>query len=682
MSHPASPPTNEGWLAGLRRLAGADLALLRRHRRFAIAVSGALFIPALYALIYLASMWDPSARTSALRAGLVNGDAGVVYRGAAVNMGDEVTQTLLRQGLFRWQRHDDEEAARRAVRRGELSFAVLIPRDFSELAVPGREAGAARLVIYTSEGNSYSAAGFARRFAPELAHRVNESLNEQRWRLVLESAEGSKLSLATLRARVGQLHEGSRQLAEGLHTARGGTAELGTGLARAGEAAQQLRRGSAQLADAGSQLSTGWRQLAGGLRTLDGHRPAAADLELLRGGAQRLVQGQTELGQGLAALQGGTRQLRDGARALQDASAPIPLVGDDLADGARQLADGAGQLGLALAQAREGSQRLVTGAQQLQTGVQAMTGGFAQFSGSLHQIVAALPEDGRIEALAQGAQQLGGGALAMGDGLRRLQTGQGQLQGGLARLEAGGSQLRDGLALLADALPRDVQVPEGSARGLADSVEPRLEVVAPVGHDGAGFAPNFVPMSLWVGAVMAALLFNLRRLPDHAAHLPRPVQVAGKLAWPAGVVLGQSAVMLAMLTLLLELRVADMAPFVVTVVAASLTFLAILFMLIRWFGDLGKVLGIILLIVQISSAGATLPIELATPFFQTLHPYLPFTWVVRAFRASMFGAYDGQWLSHWAVVAGCGAAALAGATLLGRWKVIEASAYHPGIEID
>jgi len=126
----------------------------------------------------------------------------------------------------------------------------------------------------------------------------------------------------------------------------------------------------------------------------------------------------------------------------------------------------------------------------------------------------------------------------------------------------------------------------------------------------------------------------------------------------------------------------DLGPFIVTVTAASLTFLMILFMLIRWFGDLGKVLGVILLIVQLSSAGATLPIELATPFFQTLHPYLPFTWVVRAFRASMFGAYDGQWLAHWAVVAGSGAVALVAATLIGRWKVIPAADYHPGIEID
>ena len=225
-------------------------------------------------------------------------------------------------------------------------------------------------------------------------------------------------------------------------------------------------------------------------------------------------------------------------------------------------------------------------------------------------------------------------------------------------------------------------MPEGSARGLADSVEPELEIAAPVGNDGAGFAPNFVPMSLWVGAVSAALLFSLRRLPDSALGLHRSAQVAGKLVWPVAVVLGQSAVMVAMMRGVLDIRVHALVPFLATVTAASLTFLLILFALIRWFGELGKVLGVLLLIVQLSSAGATLPIELTTPLFQAIHPYLPFTWVVRAFRASMFGAYDGQWLTYWGVVAGCGATALLGATLAGRWRVIPAADYHPGIELD
>jgi putative membrane protein len=669
---PSSSAAPSGWRTGLWRLIEADSALLRRQRRFAIAVFGALFIPALYALIYLSSLWDPSARTGALRAGLFNGDAGAVYRAAPINMGEEVVQTLMRQGAFRWERRDDEADARQAVRRGELSFAVLIPRDFSAQALGGREAGAAQLLIYTSEGNSYSAAGFARRFAPELAHRVNESLNEQRWKLVLESAEGSKISLETLREHVGELREGTRQ-------ARSGSTELQQGLTRAAEAALTLRRGSAQLADGSSQLASGWRPLAGGLRQLDAHRPATADLDGLRLGAQRLVLGQQDLGRGLDQLHDGSERLRDGAQALQQAATPIPLLGDSLAEAAQALELGAVQLHGGLGQARDASQRLTTGAQQLQSGVHALATGAAQHAGALHQLVTALPDDSRIDALASGAQQLGSGALALGDGLRRLQAGSTQLGQGLGQLETGSARLHAGLARLADALPRDLQVPEGSARGLADSVEPRLEVVAPVGSDGAGFAPNFVPMALWLGAVMAALLFNLRRLPDHAAALPRPVQVAGKLAWPVAVVLGQSAVML---TGLLGLRVTEPVAFLLTLGAASLTFLAILFLLIRWFGDVGKVLGIILLIVQLSSAGAALPIELATPFFQALHPYLPFTWVVRAFRASLFGAYDGQWAAHWAVVAGCGSVALLGATLAGRWKVVAPEDYHPGIEID
>ena len=62
--------------------------LLARDGRFATAVAGALFIPALYALIYLSSMWDPSTRTGALRAGLVNEDTGVVADPSALGVAD------------------------------------------------------------------------------------------------------------------------------------------------------------------------------------------------------------------------------------------------------------------------------------------------------------------------------------------------------------------------------------------------------------------------------------------------------------------------------------------------------------------------------------------------------------------------------------------------------------------
>ncbi|HOS87530.1 MAG TPA: hypothetical protein PLT46_10410, partial [Burkholderiaceae bacterium] len=46
----------------------ADLALLRRSRMLRLAVLAVSMVPAVYALIYLSSVWDPNAKTSALPA--------------------------------------------------------------------------------------------------------------------------------------------------------------------------------------------------------------------------------------------------------------------------------------------------------------------------------------------------------------------------------------------------------------------------------------------------------------------------------------------------------------------------------------------------------------------------------------------------------------------------------------
>ncbi|MFN9103202.1 MAG: hypothetical protein ACK5WT_10835, partial [Betaproteobacteria bacterium] len=63
-----------------RQVLAAEWTLLRRHRRLALAFAGVVFVPALYAYIYLASVWDPASHTGSLPAALVNLDAGASYR--------------------------------------------------------------------------------------------------------------------------------------------------------------------------------------------------------------------------------------------------------------------------------------------------------------------------------------------------------------------------------------------------------------------------------------------------------------------------------------------------------------------------------------------------------------------------------------------------------------------------
>ena len=206
----------------MRQVLGYEWLLLRRHRKLALAFTGLLFVPALYALIYLWGMWDPASHTRDLPAGLVNLDTGARYHERDLNLGAEALLAIERHGQFAYRRLDDALEARRLVRTGELAFMLEIPADFSRSALPGELPGAAKLRIYTSEGNNYSSAGLARRFAPEVAQRVNTMLNEARWELVLSSTAGSQRNLQTLRTALGDLQEGATGL-----KAKLGLAEIG-----------------------------------------------------------------------------------------------------------------------------------------------------------------------------------------------------------------------------------------------------------------------------------------------------------------------------------------------------------------------------------------------------------------------------------------------------------------------
>jgi putative membrane protein len=670
------------WWASVVAVLRLEVLLLRQHRRLAAACVGLLFVPALYALIYLYAVWDPAAHTRALPAGLVNADTGARYRDRELNLGQDVLEAIERHGQFSYRRYTNAEAARRDVRDGRLAFLLEIPPDFSRQAVPGEREGAAKLSITTSEGNNYSAAGLARRFAPEVAQRVNTMLGEARWELVLSTAAGSQRNLQTLHLALADLHQGAGDLSQGLRKAGEGSVQIAKGTEGAAEAAQRLRGGAAQLAEAAPQLAGGVRQVGPLLRGLEARRPSDAELQALRTGMRQLTEGQRELGEGLGTLAAGSGRLGEGLATYRTALDDVPLFGGRLQEGLEPIEDGARQLATGLEAAREGSGRLLAGALRADEAVAGLVEGTQRAGQALAQLGQRLPEEQRLDAFVDGSRELSRGSDALASGLRQLATGQDTLQSGLLRLADGAGRLDTGLELLRRSLPVAVDSPGGSARGLAASVEPVIDVLAPVPNNGTALTPNFVPLALWVGAVMTAFLMHWRRLAEPVAALPHSAQVAGKLALPLAMVLVQALLMLAMLVGVLHVPVPRPGPFVLTLLVASATFLLLVFALVRLLGDLGKVVAVLLLIVQVSAAGALLPIELSDEAFQAVHPYLPLTWVVKAFRASLFGAYGGDWLPALARVMTFGAVALLLALLVRGWRAVPLAQWRPPLDIE
>jgi putative membrane protein len=609
-------------------------------------------IPALYAFIYLSSMWDPASKIDLLPVGLVNLDQGVEYRGQVFNAGWEVAATLRKKQTFGFQDFALEEDARAQVRRGALAFALVIPRDFSSNAIPGQEAGAGKLVVYTSEGNNFESALLARNFARELGHDVNESLNERRWKLVLLNAAGSQRSVERLRDGVDQLRSGAHELSKGMQPLVSG--------------ARQTAAGAQRFNGAVDQLSSGMRQLGSGLRTMDAKHPRNSELDRIKTGAEQLAAGHTELAKGMTELQAGSQVLRSGVGSLRDQTRDSLLVPARVSESLEPLYAGMSQLDSGLQAAAEAQGKLGDGAETLSAGVLALSAGVRSMNQGLRSMVQKLPEDSQLDELERGSETLVTGTQALSEGAQVVRLG--------------ADRLGMGLDLLANSLPADVDKPDGSAQGLANSVRPAMEVEAPVPNSGSAFAPNIIPAALWLGAGVAAFLIHVRFLPKHAQHFSAPAKLAGKLAIPTLIVLLQAALVYATVTWGLHIHIARPGLFGLALALSSVTFLFIVIALTRLLGDAGKAAAMIFLAVQLSSSGGVLPVELSGTLFSEISPWLPLTWVVRAIKISMFGAYDGAWQHPMLIIASTLGLALASACWLGRWRYVRPAAMRPAVD--
>ena len=634
------------------RLARLEAGFFVRYPKLLLGGLVVALIPALYVLIYLSSVWDPASKTGDLPVAIVNLDRGLEYRGQAFNVGRDVARRLRAKPAFGYLDFTDEPEARHLVRRGVLAFALIIPADFSSNAVPGARVGAGKLEVYTSEGNSYPSAGLARRFAEDLGREVNQSLNEQRWALVLADAAGSSRDLQRLHGGLVQLRKGAKELVGGAQqTARGAEAVSG---------------GASKLEQGVSQVDIGSHELENGLRTLFDKRPRNSDLQRLEDGAQALAAGHDELGKGLVQLQQGVQRMQKGVAGFREEANDSLFVGSQIVEGLDQLGDGTTGLETGLKTAVVSQQKLAEGSTQLATGVKALANGVRAFNGGLGSIISQLPDDAKIDDLVTGANSLTAATVS--------------LKGGTQKVAAGAQHVAGGLELLESALPASVRAIEGNAQGLANSVQPAIEVDAPVQNNGSGFAPNIIPGALWLGASLAAFLFHLRTLPRSASRYSALARMLGKFLTPMGVVLLQAFLIWVTVLCIERIETVDSAWLFVTVAGASVTVVMMVNALTRAFGDGGRALALVLLAVQLSSSGGLLPVELSGGFFAQISPYMPITWVVKALKASLFGAFEGDFQHSLQLLAFAGLAAGLMACYVGRWRYVKPAALRPTLD--
>jgi len=639
-------------LRQIYRIARLELLSVFSQTQWLVTTCVVSVIPAMYLLIYLSSMWDPASHTRSLRVGLVNQDKGYTYRDQMVTMGGELVSRLMRKADLGYFPLATPDKARELVKSGELAFAIIIPPDFSALALPARMADEGRLEIYASAGNNYQTYLIAKKYAEELDAELNQALNEQRWKFVLTSSMASN-----------DLFE----LKSALTKIQSGTQELNTGLQSVHRNSGRITQGVSQLSDEVNKLTTGSQQVAQSLRSMEVALPPSEDVRRLRIGAEELAVGHLEFDKALGNLHAGSVRLYQGVDQFKQSQSSVPFFSTGLLEAIDPLHTGLHDLREGIVRAQSGHTQLTTGSESIRDSVKTLAFGVRDLRAGLRQMIVKLPENAQLAQLGQSATDLA--------------SAQSELEHGLMRISDGGVFLQSSTQLLLNRMPTQVNLIEGSPEGLAHSVVSELKVVSQVNHLGAAMVPNVIPVAIWLGAGIAVFLIRGRHIALLARRYSSGAKLWGKAVVPLCIVGLQSLLSMGLLTLWFGLQVDHLLAWISLILCTAISFVFVLLMFIKLTGDLGKALAMLLLALQISASGGVVPIELSSEFFSTLSPWLPMTWVVQGLKAAMFSAYAGDWLrpliQTLALTVICALITMA----VGRWQYCRVSRLRPMLDL-
>lgn len=157
---------------------------------------------------------------------------------------------------------------------------------------------------------------------------------------------------------------------------------------------------------------------------------------------------------------------------------------------------------------------------------------------------------------------------------------------------------------------------------------------------GTAVAPFYTTLALWVGGLLLTAL--IKTSPDDREEFknaPLTQKYFGRylIFW----LMGQIQAVITVLGDIYLLKIYCVHPgiFMLTASLVSFAFTLLIYTLTLSFGDVGKALAVVLVVIQIAGSSGTYPIELLPSFFRNVYIYFPFPYAINAIRECVSGFY-------------------------------------------
>lgn len=680
-----------------------DLSRIRGSVVALIVAVGLVIVPTLYAWFNIAGSWDPYGNTGNLKVAVANSDDGYMSDliPVRVNIGDTVVSALRENDQLDW-RFVSESDAVEGVRSGEYYAAVVIPENFSSrmMTVFSSEAEHAEIVYYENQKANAIAPRVTDKAASTVRQQIDETFAKTisdvglaTTSSLLEFMDGDQIAayagnlsgtlagaITTLRDASGSVDEfaGLLQSSTGLLDS---TSDLMASAGAANENTEALvgdaKTGLSGMHDA---LDAAVAAINQSLKDSAGDYDAAAKaIDEAFGAADAHVSlTVTQLRDASADVAKRASDMRDVQdnilaveRDVEGSNLPEKLKAElvqkiDIV--ANTVGNVANQQELLAKHLSDAAASLETGAADARAKAQAVKDGIAEAKGSIGGVKdsynATLKQ--QISDLSDAVADVARRGSDMADDLGATVTDLSHAASALSDDLVGAHEVLAGasadLVSAADDLQRlkeglDTAVTSGDldrvreligsdpaalADALAAPVALDRQAVYHIKNYGSAMAPFYTTLSIWVaGIVLAAMLkANVDEADVKALGNPRLHELyLGRYAFFALLAFAQATLVCAGDLLFFGIQCEHPFQFMLVGWLAGFVFSNMIYTLTVSFGDIGKAIAVVLLVMQVAGSGGTFPIEMTADFFQAVYPFLPFTHAINAMHAAMAGAY-------------------------------------------
>ena len=590
-----------------------------------IIIIAVIIIPVLYSFFYLKAFWDPYGNLHDMNIAIVNLDEGDNDE----NLGTELVNKLKDKDTMTITVLNNSDEAQEGLVNQDYYATITIPKNFTkDLNNAENSDRKVTTISYSpNQKNNY--------LASQIINKVVTTVETELRSEVSKKVVG-KLSdkLEEVPDKMGEISDGANQLQDG-------TLQLQSGL-------QELNKGT-------NNLSTNYEKFDSGVDSAyAGSEKLANGLNSLNSGADEIYSGTSQLAEKTNTLNTGVSSYIKGVNQLVSSvnatSTQIQKVGEDLV------------------KYQSGDQRALAEAIQILQTMQSSSAGSAQLLGTLQSKGTELEQG--VNLLNTKVQTLNSGMFTLKQGISSAKTGNEELQKGLKELSTNSKTIKEGTKQLSNgssqALNGSQTLLDGTntfkneinngientqeelknLNGLDEYTSEPVEVdeqdYAQVDSYGVGFAPYFMSISLWVGALIMLIIFyydpddRFKLLGRNAQNKYLRAGLYFVISVAQGIVLGF------ILKAGLGFGVTNIWLYYGTCILTSIVFFSILQFLVIKLGDVGKFLGILLLVLQLAASGGTFPIETVPKFFQSIYKFMPMNYTIRLIKESLIKVDNGM----------------------------------------